>query len=118
MNFLVAFVVLGVVCCSVSAKESKPKVQIYTRNPGVYGQENVLICYVSDFHPPNVKVQLYKNDVKIPGTKTSDLAFKRTWDFFLMQTVPFTPQKGDIYSCAVDHSTLTGPSMYTWEPDM
>ncbi|XP_039621012.1 beta-2-microglobulin-like [Polypterus senegalus] len=118
MNILVALAVFGAVLCSVSAKEGKPKVQIYSKFPGEYGKDNVLICHVSGFHPPNIKVKLIKNDADIPGTKTSDLAFRRTWDFYLTQSVPFVPNKNDRYSCVVDHSTLSSPSIFTWDPDM
>lgn len=32
---------------------ASPKVQVYTQTPG-WGKSNVLLCHVSDFHPPEI----------------------------------------------------------------
>ncbi|RAM39375.1 hypothetical protein DOZ52_29625, partial [Enterobacter hormaechei] len=67
MWFKLAVVALVFLSASCSARQSDPKVQVYSRNPGEYGKANVLICYVSGFHPPDITIQLLKNGVEIPG---------------------------------------------------
>ncbi|XP_039621011.1 beta-2-microglobulin-like [Polypterus senegalus] len=100
------------------ASTAAPKVQIYSHYPGVYGQENVLICHVSGFHPPNIKIHLMKGKVPIPNTTTTDLQFNRDWRFQLTQSVRFTPQKGHSYSCMVEHSSLDHSKTVTWDPEV
>ncbi|KAF4070482.1 hypothetical protein AMELA_G00285900 [Ameiurus melas] len=79
MHLLLSFVVLAVFSASAFAKESPPKTQVYSRNPGEFGKENTLICHVSDFHPPDITIDLLKNGAVIPGAKQTDLAFEKGW---------------------------------------
>uniref|UniRef100_A0A8C7IJN0 Beta-2-microglobulin n=1 Tax=Oncorhynchus kisutch TaxID=8019 RepID=A0A8C7IJN0_ONCKI len=66
MKSILSIVVLGLIYSAVEAKESHPKVQVYSRNPGNFGDKNTLICHVSGFHPPDISIQLLKNGVEIP----------------------------------------------------
>ena len=58
---------------------------------------------MSNFHPPDISIQLMKNDMEIPDAKQTDLAFKDNWQFHLTKNVAFTPEEGDKYSCKVTH---------------
>uniref|UniRef100_A0A8K9WQJ5 Beta-2-microglobulin n=2 Tax=Salmoninae TaxID=504568 RepID=A0A8K9WQJ5_ONCMY len=93
-----------------------PKVQVYSRNPGNFGDKNTLICHVSGFHPPDISIQLLKNGVEIPDAKQTDLAFEQGWQFHLTKSVGFTPASGEEYTCRVRH--LKNLKTYTWEADM
>ncbi|XP_048066825.1 beta-2-microglobulin, like [Megalobrama amblycephala] len=117
MWFKLAVVALVFLSASCSAKQSDPKVQVYSRNPGEYGKPNVLICYVSGFHPPDIVIKLLKNGVEIPHSTQTDLAFEQGWQFHLTKYVDFTPQHGETYTCEVSHMKNT-PKSFTWEPDM
>ncbi|XP_037549983.1 beta-2-microglobulin [Nematolebias whitei] len=99
-----------------SATKASPKVQVYSRNPGEFGKANVLICHVSGFHPPEIRIELLKNDVEIPGSNQTDLAFEENWHYHLTRHVPFTPKEGDRFKCRVTHVDDT--KIYEWEPDM
>uniref|UniRef100_A0A674A324 Beta-2-microglobulin n=1 Tax=Salmo trutta TaxID=8032 RepID=A0A674A324_SALTR len=96
----------------INAKESPPKVQVYSRNPGEHGKDNTLICHVSGFHPPDISIQLLKNGVEIPDAKQTDLAFEQGWQFHLTKSVGFTPASGEEYTCRVRH--LKNLKTYTW----
>ncbi|KAK5599832.1 Beta-2-microglobulin [Crenichthys baileyi] len=98
------------------AKVASPKVQIYSRNPGNFGTENVLICHVSGFHPPEIKIDLLKNQGEIPGAKQTDLAFEENWHYHLTKHVSFTPNSGEKYVCRVTHVGKT--TDYVWEADI
>ncbi|XP_026867047.2 beta-2-microglobulin, like [Electrophorus electricus] len=116
MHPLFSFVVLAVLSASSLAKQSSPKVQVYSRKPGEFGKENVLICHASDFHPPDISLDLLKNGILMSNTKQTDLAFEQGWKFHLTKTVPFNPSAHDVYTCRVRH--MTDEKTYTWEPDM
>lgn len=101
---------------SAVTKESPPKVQVYSRTPGEFGKTNTLICHVSGFHPPAIKIDLLKNGVEIPSGKQTDLAFEESWHYHLTRHVPFTPNMGEEFACRVTH--MGKPKMFIWEPDM
>lgn len=115
--FKLAVVALVLLSASCFAKQSDPKVQVYSRNPGEYGKKNTLICYVSGFHPPDITIKLLKNGQEIPDSHQTDLAFEQGWQFHLTKYVDFTPQVGEEYTCRVRHMSNLEKS-YTWEPDM
>ncbi|XP_029901908.1 beta-2-microglobulin-like [Myripristis murdjan] len=108
----VLFCVLG----TLIAKDSPPKVQVYSRNPGDFDKDNTLICHVSGFHPPDITIELLKNGVLMDNANQTDLAFEDNWHFFLTKSAPFTPKRGEEYRCKVTH--LGSPKFYSWEPDM
>ncbi|KAI4880717.1 hypothetical protein NFI96_015068, partial [Prochilodus magdalenae] len=112
MHLLLSLAVLAVLSASSFAKESPPKVQVYSRNPGEYGKDNVLICHVSGFHPPDIQIDLLKNGVAMPDTKQTDLAFEQGWQFHLTKSVSFKPSAGESYTCKVRHMSKT--SSYNW----
>ncbi|XP_030006341.1 beta-2-microglobulin-like [Sphaeramia orbicularis] len=115
-GFVVVFL-LGVLYFEGSvSKESDPKVQVYSRKPGEYGKENILICHVNGFHPPEIGIELIKGGEVIPGSVQSDLAFEESWFYHLTKHVPFTPTKGEEYACRVTHLGKT--KTYIWESDM
>lgn len=89
-----------------------PKTQVYSRNPGEYGKENVLICHVSDFHPPDITITLLKNGEELPDAKQTDLVFNQDWHFHLTKHVTFTPKEGEKYTCKVTHGQDT--KIYGW----
>ncbi|KAF5907359.1 beta-2 microglobulin precursor, partial [Clarias magur] len=105
MNVLLSLVVLAVFSANAFATVSQPKIQVYSRNPGIFGKDNHLICHVSDFHPPDIDITLTRNDVEIPGAVQTDLAFEKGWKFHLTKSVKFTPQDGERYDCKVRHMT-------------
>ncbi|XP_045927777.1 beta-2-microglobulin-like [Micropterus dolomieu] len=116
MRILLCLAALTAVCFAQDAKHTPPKVQVYSRNPGEYGKDNVLICHVSGFHPPDITIQLLKDGVELPGARQTDLAFKQDWRFHLTKNVDFTPVNGDKFVCKVTHGDKTNE--YAWEPNM
>nr|ACQ58611.1 Beta-2-microglobulin precursor [Anoplopoma fimbria] len=115
-TFVVAFLV-GMLCFSASmAKTSPPKVAVYSRLPGQNLKENTLVCHVTGSHPPEVRIELLRNDQVLPGGHQTDLAFEENWHYHLTKHAPFTPNGKDAFHCRVTHMGKT--KLYTWEPDM
>lgn len=116
MKFVLCLVALAAVYCSVDSKYSPPTVQVYSEKPAKYGEKNVLICNVKDFHPPDLVIQLLMDGQEIPHADQTDLAFKETWQFHLTKSVTFTPRDGQKYSCRVTHGDKE--NNHAWEPNM
>ncbi|KAG7277647.1 hypothetical protein CRUP_025332 [Coryphaenoides rupestris] len=95
-------VLCGVVWLSV-AKESPPKVQIYTKQPAHYGEANILVCHLTGFQPPEISFEMMEDGVKMPGGNVSELIFEDQWQYHLTGSVPFTPKKAVKYTCSVKH---------------
>ncbi|XP_047430797.1 beta-2-microglobulin-like [Mugil cephalus] len=116
MKLILFLAAVAAVYCSVDSKYTPPKVQVYSRDPGEFGKENTLICHVSNFHPPDITIQLLKEGDELPNAQQTDLAFKQDWHFHLTKNAPFTPEAGQNYKCRVTHGTTTKD--YAWEPNM
>uniref|UniRef100_UPI0037E78843 beta-2-microglobulin-like n=1 Tax=Semicossyphus pulcher TaxID=241346 RepID=UPI0037E78843 len=119
MKFAVCVFVAALTAVTVYSspqKKSPPKVQVYSVGPGEFGKENILICRVSGFYPPNLTLKLLKDEVELPGCNETDLTFGTNWHFHLARSVGFTPTQGEKYSCSVTHGSNT--NNYAWEPNM
>nr|XP_057922585.1 beta-2-microglobulin-like [Doryrhamphus excisus]XP_057922586.1 beta-2-microglobulin-like [Doryrhamphus excisus] len=118
MNILVYprfFIIFLCLLSSSVTKESPPIVQVYSRTPGYLGKPNVLICHMSNFYPPLIKVDLL-NDGKVSTEATeTELSFEENWEYYMTKYIPFTPQKGEEYTCRVTHMGVS--RLFVWEPD-
>lgn len=88
--------------------------EVYSRKRAVQGEENVLNCFVSGFHPPKIDISLLKNGEPMSDVKYADMSFNDKWYFQRLVYVPFTPRKGDVYACRVAHSTFREPQVFQW----
>ncbi|NWV18315.1 B2MG protein, partial [Origma solitaria] len=110
-----AFGVLALMALlGLGAAAETPKVEVYARSRAEEGKENILHCFVTGFHPPQIDIELLKNGEPIPGVKYGDLSFNDKWQFQRLVYVPFTPTKDDIFTCRVAHSTMAEPRTYRW----
>ncbi|KAM6196098.1 beta-2-microglobulin [Sarcoramphus papa] len=94
-----------------------PKVEVYSRKHVALGEENVLNCFVSGFHPPKIDITLLKNGEPMSGVKYADMSFNEKWYFERLVYVPFTPKKDDVYVCRVAHSAFREPQSFRWDAD-
>ncbi|XP_056280802.1 beta-2-microglobulin-like [Pseudoliparis swirei] len=116
MKTCVCAILVCLLCLPASrAKSSAPAVQVYSRRPGDV-KDNTLVCHVTGFYPPDIRIELTQNKREMPGAQQTDLAFEENWHYHLIKHVPFTPHKEDTYACNVTH--MGRSSIYTWEPDM
>ncbi|XP_019955580.2 beta-2-microglobulin [Paralichthys olivaceus] len=102
MGLLICSLLLGLLCCSM-AKDTPPKVEVYTREPEEFGKPNSFICHVSGFYPPQINITLLKDGKEIPNTQQTDLAFEANWYYYLTKHVSFTPKEDDEFICRVTH---------------
>ncbi|XP_052039382.1 beta-2-microglobulin [Apodemus sylvaticus] len=117
----VVFLVLGLVLVSLAgsyALQKSPHVQVYSRHPPENGKPNFLNCYVSQFHPPQIEIELLKNGEKMNNVQMSDLSFSKDWSFYILAHAEFTPTATDSFACRVKHVTMKDPKTVTWDRDM
>uniref|UniRef100_A0A3B4GF97 HLA class II histocompatibility antigen, DR alpha chain-like n=1 Tax=Pundamilia nyererei TaxID=303518 RepID=A0A3B4GF97_9CICH len=86
-------------------------VMIYTRDEVEFGEKNTLICHVTGFYPAPVNVSWTKNGQKVTEGSSINVPYpNKDGTFTQISRLQFTPQLGDIYSCAVQHLALTKPA--------
>ncbi|XP_056102630.1 rano class II histocompatibility antigen, B alpha chain-like [Rhinichthys klamathensis goyatoka] len=97
-----------------------PDTSIYSKDDVVQDVENTLICHVTGFFPPPVKVSWTKNNqIVTEGTSLSQYRLKDDGTFNIFSALKFTPEEGDIYSCTVNHRSIPGqPKTKTWDVDV
>ncbi|XP_077173710.1 beta-2-microglobulin [Paroedura picta] len=108
---LVAFCILA-----AEAENREPVVQVFTRYPLEAGKENILQCYVDQFHPPKISITLLKNDMPLESQQ-SDLSFHNNWAFHRLIYTNITVDKDAKYVCVVDHVTLPRPVVHKLDMD-
>ncbi|KAM9771510.1 beta-2-microglobulin [Syngnathus typhle] len=101
----------------VDSKFQAPTVQVYSHLPAKFGEPNILICHVSQFHPPDITIQLFKNGEELQKTNETDLSFGKNWHFHLTKHAEFMPMRDDKYFCRVTHAS-NPPRNIDWEANM
>ncbi|XP_062373510.1 H-2 class II histocompatibility antigen, A-U alpha chain-like isoform X2 [Sardina pilchardus] len=91
--------------------KAAPMTSLFPRDEVKAGTENTLTCYITGVYPPLLNVTWTRNNKVISqGVKNSQLhANLRDGSFTMFSTLRFTPEKGDVYSCTVEHSALEQP---------
>ncbi|KAL1269616.1 hypothetical protein QQF64_031905 [Cirrhinus molitorella] len=104
---------------NVSEPFESPWTSVYPRNEVKLNVRNTLICLVSAFFPPPVRVSWTKNNVNVTDESTLSRYYPnkdRTLNVF--SRLSFIPEKGDIYSCSVEHKALQQPQTRTWDVEI
>ncbi|KAL2092148.1 hypothetical protein ACEWY4_011946 [Coilia grayii] len=91
--------------------EAPPVSFLYPRDEVKLGNENTLICLISGFYPPRLTVRWTKNDKNVTeGVSSSQLRMNvNDGSYSQFSSLMFTPQRGDIYTCTVEHPALDWP---------
>nr|WOV89917.1 MHC class II antigen [Megalobrama terminalis] len=99
-------------------KMDKPQTSIYARNDVQLNVENPLICHMTGFFPPPVRVSWNKNNEDLKADSLSQYRPNEDGTYNIFSSLSFTPVEGDIYSCTVNHTSLEQPETKTWEVDV
>ncbi|XP_030628017.1 RLA class II histocompatibility antigen, DP alpha-1 chain [Chanos chanos] len=92
-----------------------PESSIYTRKLVKPGVNNTLICHVTGFFPPMLRLRWAKNYVyQIKGIIMSRSRLNKDGTFNMFSALSFTPEQGDVYSCTVEHQALAQPLIKEW----
>ncbi|KAM4613449.1 H-2 class II histocompatibility antigen, A-U alpha chain-like [Polymixia lowei] len=100
----------------VPTKQEAPEISIYSRYKAEHGVDNTLFCLVSHFYPPSINVTWTRNS-QVVTEGASHLRYHSNKDgtFHRISRLDFTPEKGDVYYCHVEHQALESPLYRTWE---
>ncbi|XP_047587997.1 HLA class II histocompatibility antigen, DQ beta 1 chain-like isoform X2 [Lutra lutra] len=96
-------------------RQVEPAVTISPSWTEVLNHHNMLLCSVTDFYPGQIKVRWFKNDQEEKaGVVSTPLIRNGDWTFQILVMLEMTPQRGDVYTCHVEHPSLQSPITVEW----
>ena len=103
-------------CLFLSVPPSvEPTVTISPSRTEALNHHNLLVCSVTDFYPGQIKVRWFRNDQEeTAGVVSTPLIRNGDWTFQILVMLEITPQRGDVYTCRVEHPSLQSPITVEW----
>nr|AEI83907.1 MHC class II antigen [Macaca fascicularis]CDM15108.1 MHC class I protein [Macaca mulatta] len=93
----------------------EPTVTISPSRTEALNHHNLLVCSVTDFYPGQIKVRWFRNDQEeTAGIVSTPLIRNGDWTFQILVMLEMTPQRGDVYTCHVEHPSLQSPITVEW----
>ncbi|XP_004043821.2 HLA class II histocompatibility antigen, DQ beta 1 chain isoform X2 [Gorilla gorilla gorilla] len=93
----------------------EPTVTISPSRTEALNHHNLLVCSVTDFYPGQIKVRWFRNDQEeTAGVVSTPLIRNGDWTFQILVMLEMTPQRGDVYTCHVEHPSLQSPITVEW----
>lgn len=93
----------------------QPNVAISLSRTEALNHHNLLVCSVTDFYPAQIKVRWFRNgQEETTGVVSTQLIKNGDWTFQILVMLEMTPQRGDVYTCHVDHASLESPVTVEW----
>lgn len=93
----------------------QPNVAISLSRTEALNHHNLLVCSVTDFYPAQIKVRWFRNgQEETTGVVSTQLIRNGDWTFQVLVMLEMTPQRGDVYTCRVDHVSLESPVTVEW----
>nr|SMA53618.1 MHC class II [Ovis aries] len=94
----------------------EPTVIISPSKTEALNRHNLLVCSVTDFYPGQIKVRWFRNDQEeIARVVSTPLIRNGDWTFQILVMLEMTPQRGDVYTCHVEHPSLQSPITVEWQ---
>lgn len=76
---------------------------------------NLLVCHVTDFYPGHVQVRWFLNgQEETAGIMSTSLTHNGDWTFQILVMLEMAPQRGDVYTCHVEHPSLDSAVTVEW----
>ncbi|XP_053235959.1 H-2 class II histocompatibility antigen, E-S beta chain-like isoform X2 [Podarcis raffonei] len=99
------------------ARRVQPQVKITpTDNDESSPHNTLLICTVNRFFPAGIEIKWFRNGKEEPKVWTTDLIRNGDWTFHIEVMLETKPERGDVYTCQVEHASFEGPVTVQWEP--
>ncbi|XP_006104490.1 boLa class II histocompatibility antigen, DQB*0101 beta chain-like [Myotis lucifugus] len=93
----------------------EPTVTISPARTEALNHHNMLVCSVTDFYPAHIKVRWFRNDQEeTAGVVSTPLIRNGDWTYQILVMLEMTPQRGDVYTCRVEHPSLQSPISVEW----
>ncbi|KAL8213520.1 UNVERIFIED_CONTAM: hypothetical protein K2H54_066405 [Gekko kuhli] len=95
----------------------QPTVKISHTRAGPLAHHSLLICTATGYYPSGVRFRWLKNgQEQTEGAGYADEIHNGDWTFLNQAMLETVPQRGDLYACQVEHSSLKEPIAVQWEP--
>ncbi|XP_036919263.1 boLa class II histocompatibility antigen, DQB*0101 beta chain-like isoform X2 [Sturnira hondurensis] len=93
----------------------EPTVTVSPSKTEALNHHNMLVCSVTDFYPGQVKVRWFRNNQEeTAGVVSTPLIRNGDWTFQILVMLEMTPQRGDVYTCHVEHPSRQSPIRVEW----
>lgn len=93
----------------------KPTVTVYPTKTQTLQHHNLLVCSVNGFYPGHIEVRWFRNgQEEEAGVVSTGLIRNGDWTFQILVMLEIVPQRGEVYTCQVEHPSLTSPVTVEW----
>ncbi|XP_014638348.1 PREDICTED: HLA class II histocompatibility antigen, DRB1-4 beta chain [Ceratotherium simum simum] len=93
----------------------EPTVTVYPAKTQPLQHHNLLVCSVNGFYPGQVEVRWFRNGQgEEAGVVSTGLIRNGEWTFQTLVMLETVPQSGEVYTCQVEHPSLTSPLTVEW----
>ncbi|XP_049749240.1 DLA class II histocompatibility antigen, DR-1 beta chain-like [Elephas maximus indicus] len=93
----------------------EPVVTVYPAKTQPLQHHNLLVCSVNGFYPGHIEVRWFRNgQEEEAGVVSTGLIQNGDWTFQILVMLETIPQSGEVYSCQVEHPSLTSPVTVEW----
>uniref|UniRef100_A0A8C0G362 Ig-like domain-containing protein n=1 Tax=Chelonoidis abingdonii TaxID=106734 RepID=A0A8C0G362_CHEAB len=88
----------------------QPKVKVSPTKSESEPHPHLLVCSVTGFYPGGIEIKWLKNgQEQTAGVVSTELLQNGDWTFQILVMLEMSPQRGDVYTCQVEHISLRGP---------
>ncbi|XP_062043158.1 H-2 class II histocompatibility antigen, E-S beta chain-like [Lepus europaeus] len=92
-----------------------PVVTVYPAKTQPLQHHNLLVCAVSGFYPGHIEVRWFRNgEEEEAGVVSTGLICNGDWTFQTLVMLETVPQSGEVYTCQVEHPSVTSPITVEW----
>nr|XP_060616714.1 H-2 class II histocompatibility antigen, E-S beta chain-like [Anolis sagrei ordinatus] len=95
-----------------------PKMKITPTNSGAFSssRNTMLICTVDHFFPVKITVRWLRNGKEEEEVMTTPVMDNGDWTYRILVMLETQPEKGDVYTCQVEHASSASPVSVEWKP--
>ncbi|XP_077186820.1 H-2 class II histocompatibility antigen, E-S beta chain-like [Paroedura picta] len=100
-----------------TSREVEPTVKISPTQADPLAHHTLLICTVAGYYPSGVNITWLRNgQEQAEGVGYAEELQNGDWTFMNQAMLETVPERGDVYACRVEHSSLKEPITVQWEP--
>ncbi|XP_006860626.1 PREDICTED: HLA class II histocompatibility antigen, DRB1-4 beta chain-like [Chrysochloris asiatica] len=93
----------------------EPLVTVYPSKTEPLKHHTLLVCSVNGFYPGHIEVRWFRNgQEEEAGVVSTGLIQNGDWTFQTLVMLETIPQSGEVYTCHVEHPSLTSPITVEW----
>ncbi|XP_053908099.1 class II histocompatibility antigen, B-L beta chain-like [Cuculus canorus] len=95
---------------------AQPRVSVSAVRSGSLPQPDRLVCAAVDFYPAAIEVKWWKNGrEEVERVVSTEVLQNGDWTYQVLVMLESIPQRGETYTCQVEHASLRRPVTRAWE---